>query len=194
MKLQRIVKVGNITNLSDARYCAGMGVHMLGFNAIESQPGHIPSETFQEFRGWFAGPSIVVEAYGLPDAPSLHTIMQNYLPDFIEVSVNELPLITIPSVALIVSSGGLPVNQLLDRIAPVHTQVAWVQAEDKMPAAYVNELAGHYPVLLRLNGPLTTDYLNYPVKGFAMAGGTEEKPGLKSYDHLAAVLEQLADD
>ncbi len=31
MALKTIVKVGNITNLSDARYCAVMGVDMLGF-------------------------------------------------------------------------------------------------------------------------------------------------------------------
>jgi hypothetical protein len=171
-----------------------MGVHLLGFNAIESRPGYLPSETFQEFRGWFAGPSIVVEAYGLPDSQTLHTIMRNYLPDFIELSVNELSLIDLPSLALIVSSDGLPVEQLLAKLAPVHTQVAWVQAEDTMPVSYLNELAGHYPVLLRLNGPLTTDYTNYPVKGFALVGSTEEKPGLKSYDHLAAVLEQLEED
>ena len=29
MPLKTFVKVGNITNLSDARYCAGMGVDML---------------------------------------------------------------------------------------------------------------------------------------------------------------------
>ena len=44
MSLQTFVKVGEITNLSDARYCAGMGVDLLGFNVVENTPGYVDSE------------------------------------------------------------------------------------------------------------------------------------------------------
>ena len=33
--LKTLIKVSNINNLSDARYCAGMGVEMLGFSMDE---------------------------------------------------------------------------------------------------------------------------------------------------------------
>lgn len=194
MKLLRIVKVGNITNLSDARYCAGMGVDMLGFCVVENRPGYVSPAAFQEFRGWFAGPSIVAEAYGIADANTMHGIMQNYLPDFIELSVDELPFMDIPSIALMVAIRNMPVYQFLEKLTAVHTQVAYVLAEENMPASYIEELAGYYPVLLRLNGPLNRQHLTLPIKGFALAGGTEEKPGLKSYDSLADVLEQLSED
>ena len=65
MPLKTFVKVGCITNLSDARYCAGMGVDMLGFRAVESQENYIKPSQFQEIRGWIAGPLVVAEVYGV---------------------------------------------------------------------------------------------------------------------------------
>jgi phosphoribosylanthranilate isomerase len=41
MALKCFVKVGNVTNLSDARYCAGMGVDLLGFPVDAAQPGPV---------------------------------------------------------------------------------------------------------------------------------------------------------
>jgi phosphoribosylanthranilate isomerase len=47
MALKTKVKAGNITNLSDARYCAGMGVDWLGFPADVVNP-----DTFKEITNW----------------------------------------------------------------------------------------------------------------------------------------------
>ena len=86
MALKTLVKVGNISNLSDARYCAGMGVDMLGFRVISGQEHYVSPELFKEIRGWFSGPSVVAEAYGIRSGEDLPFIIQNYLPDFIELS------------------------------------------------------------------------------------------------------------
>lgn len=56
MSLKTKVKVGNITNLSDARYCAGMGVDWLGF-PIES----VNPKTFAEITSWVTGPQFMIE-------------------------------------------------------------------------------------------------------------------------------------
>ncbi|MFM1835376.1 MAG: hypothetical protein RJA04_63, partial [Bacteroidota bacterium] len=48
--LKTLVKVSAITNLSDARYCAGMGVDLLGFPL-----GKISIDQFTEIRNWLAG-------------------------------------------------------------------------------------------------------------------------------------------
>jgi phosphoribosylanthranilate isomerase len=194
MKLIRTVKVGRITNLSDARYCAGMGVHMLGFNVMENQPGFVSLDVYRGVRGWFTGPSVVAEVYGLNDAQTLHEALSNYLPDFIELSPNELPFIDLPSLALIVSVSGMPADKLINLLAPFRHQVAYVQLDQDMPDTYVKELGDCYPVLLKLNGPFDTRLLSFPVKGFALEGSSEEKPGLKLYDDLAEVFEKLSED
>ncbi len=194
MKLTRTVKVGRITNLSDARYCSGMGVHMLGFNTIPDQPGYVSPETYQSIRGWFAGPSVVAEVYGLRDAETMHSILRDYLPDFVELSLSELPFIALPSLSLIVTASGIPVEKLIAELGRIQTQVAYVLADQNLPAESIAQIAVHYPVLLKLTGMVESNLLELPVHGFALEGTSEEKPGLKSYDDLAGVLEKLSED
>ena len=44
--LKTIVKVSEVNNLSDARYCAGMGVEYIGFSM-----DNVPFEKYKEMRG-----------------------------------------------------------------------------------------------------------------------------------------------
>lgn len=190
----RTVKVGGITNLSDARYCAGMGVDMLGFTCIDNQPGYVSPAAFQELRGWFNGPSIVAEAYGLRNGEALREIIRNYLPDFIELGITELPFVDLPSVALIVAAGQASADDLLRQLAFLHNQVAFIILDGQMPSPDIRLVAEYYPVLLQLNKPADENLLKLPVKGFALKGGMEERPGLKSYDSLSEILDQLSED
>src|SRR6187402_1005196 len=97
MALKTFVKVGSITNLSDARYCAGMGADLLGFRVVEGHESYISPKQFQEIRGWVTGPKVVAEIYGITDAQTLTTILENYRPDFLELGVNEFNLLhTLP--------------------------------------------------------------------------------------------------
>jgi phosphoribosylanthranilate isomerase len=53
--LTKTVKISNVTNLSDARYCAGMGVEMLGFSIDEDSPNYIsPKNSRISVPGWLA--------------------------------------------------------------------------------------------------------------------------------------------
>ena len=61
MALKTIVKVGSITNLSDARYCAGMGVEMLGFAFDPSHGYYLQAIQFNEIIKWVSGVTIVGE-------------------------------------------------------------------------------------------------------------------------------------
>src|SRR5688572_33445133 len=92
MPLKTFVKVGCITNLSDARYCAGMGVDMLGFRVVEGQEDYIKPSQFQEIRGWISGPSVVAEVYGLKSPDDLAPILESFKPDYLEMSLQELSL------------------------------------------------------------------------------------------------------
>src|SRR5258706_7752206 len=74
------VKVGQVTNLSEARYCAGMGVDFLSFPISSIDP-----KTYQEITGWVAGPKFGVEV----NAENI-SLAQNYKTDFIEVTINQL--------------------------------------------------------------------------------------------------------
>ena len=90
MALRTFVKVSTISNLSDARYCAGMGVDLLGFCTIEEQDDYMHPARFQEIRGWVTGPKIVAEVYGLKDAGQLQRILDDYKPHYLQMGINEI--------------------------------------------------------------------------------------------------------
>ncbi|NJM26270.1 MAG: N-(5'-phosphoribosyl)anthranilate isomerase, partial [Bacteroidia bacterium] len=93
MALKVKVKVGNITNLSDARYCAGMGVDMLGFATIKGAAFHITADLYQQLRGWISGPSYVAQVAGLQNAGALAEIVEQFQPDYLEVDLPTLEII-----------------------------------------------------------------------------------------------------
>lgn len=57
------VKVNSITNLTDARFCAGMGVEMLGFSMSEKHIRHIEADKVNGITGWLSGIKVVSEFY-----------------------------------------------------------------------------------------------------------------------------------
>ena len=65
MALKVPVKVSGVSNLSDARYCAGMGVHWLGFSIKPDSPNYCSPEQFQEIASWVEGVSHVAEAHDM---------------------------------------------------------------------------------------------------------------------------------
>ena len=190
MPLKTLVKVGNISNLSDARYCSGMGVDILGFRVIESQANNMPHKLFQEIRGWISGPKIAAEIYGVQNH-DLSVIVSNYRPDYFEMSYAEFKenhkRITLP--AIVYLSKDEICNADLDSESE---NIAYLVI-DEDDSTLLKEYSLPYPVLLKVNSnhaldeKLGTD----GVAGLALNGSPELRPGYKDYSELATILESL---
>ena len=61
MMLKTFVKVSGVNNLSDARYCAGMGVDVIGFNIDPELGEAIDPVKFGEISSWLAGADYAIE-------------------------------------------------------------------------------------------------------------------------------------
>ena len=184
MPLKTLVKAGNITNLSDARYFAGMGVDLLGFSVVEGTPHYMEPKLYQEIRGWVTGPSMVAEIYGLRRKEDLERILEDYKPDYVELSPAELKLFdTLPlSFILRVDPGDEPSQASLQ--------------PSYLLQRYDAAVASPYPSLLSIETKEDLERaLHNPImKGIAVNGSAEIKPGLKDFDALAAILEELDAD
>lgn len=182
MPLKTFVKVGGITNLSDARYCAGMGVDMLGFHAIEGQENYIKPSKFQEIRGWITGPLIVAEIYGLKNPEDLTQILEDFKPDYLEMGMQELSLFsTLP----------LPLLLALDKT----TDVTGLN----IPPAYVisqRPIQTSLPQLIEVQAMADLEGVlnDRKITGIVLRGGSEVRPGLKDYEVLNEILELLEVD
>lgn len=186
MPLKMIVKVGKVTNLSDARYCAGMNVDLLGFVTVENQENYLPAKEFQDIRGWLSGPQIVAEIYGLSSTSELAEIIENYKPDYLELSEKELPLV----------DGSLPLmlrwnKNEFDKIAGISNLYALIVDKSQL------DTIGNQKTTIKLlaiaeNVNEVEEVSSKPaVKGIVLNGTQEESPGLKDYDHLSEILERL---
>ena len=208
MALKTLVKISNVTNLSDARYCAGMGVDMLGFSMDADSPDYVDPAKFAEMRSWVAGVLIVGETTST-DPDVLEQLFDTYQPDLLQVVESALlPYLgtfgKLPGelrLILRVDLSQLTLNQLNTLFLTGSTGAEYVLLESNGPLHLDNDLksvlqrlAGRYPVLLGTG--ITTDNVHtllaeLPVRGIALSGGNEERPGNKEFGELMDILEAI---
>ncbi|MBO0931536.1 N-(5'-phosphoribosyl)anthranilate isomerase [Fibrella aquatilis] len=203
MALQTTVKISNVTNLSDARYCAGMGVDMLGFSMDSHSADYVAPEKVGEMRGWVAGVQIVGETQSI-DPEAVSSMVDVYQPDMVQVDEAALlpflhtlnkPLIlrldlvgtTLAQLDTLASTPMPDMTYLLlESASPVHF-------DDDLLAA-LGQLASRHAVLLGTGispDNVHTLLTQLPLAGIALAGENEERPGSKDFGALMDVLETL---
>lgn len=182
MPLRTFVLVGSITNLTDARYCAGMGVDMLGFRTTEGHQSYIPPSHFQEIRGWITGPLMVAEIYGLTNPASLTAILENYKPDYLALGLAELKLLPSIPLPFLLS---IEETDVIEDISPAPTYfIGRTPFQTSIPLLI--EVQSKDDAMAMLHDD--------KVKGIVLQGGSELKPGLKDLEAMHEVLEYLEED
>jgi phosphoribosylanthranilate isomerase len=188
MSLKTKVKAGNITNLSDARYCAGMGVDWLSFPAEKVNP-----VKFKEITDWVTGPQFVLEAEALENSMPV----SDYSVSTLQISYSQLSWI----------------NEIPDKEWMVTIRLSdWIKSESELLAqkkkiiqlivtlddtpnqqALLAYMRAHFQVLIEFNSAEQSlnEMLSLPADGINISGSNELKPGLKDFDALSSVLEEL---
>lgn len=204
MSLKTEVKVGHISNLSDARYCAGMGVQYLGFSMDRNTEHYVDQKTLKSIKDWIVGPVIVGE---FPDL----NVSKNDIPDILEdidcIEISEpasisasaeinLPLILRLDIATFQSKEEL--EKIMARTKDgvlffilEKSSVSLVQDTD------IIRLASQYKIMIGYGidkNSIHTWINGTDIFGISLKGGTEIKPGYKDYDELAVILEQIEVD
>jgi phosphoribosylanthranilate isomerase len=202
MALRTFVKVSSITNLSDARYCAGMGVDMLGFSLDPSSPDFVSEKVFKEIIGWVAGVKIVGELGNVP-VEEAADLLTRYPVDYLQTSHSEaIPLLSALNIPLILCANFLENSQsslkeICETSRPF-VDLFLLESENivltEFEISFLRRLSAKYPLLLgfgfsHANIQFLLDEI--PVKGIALRGTQEIKPGLKDFDELAEVLEAI---
>lgn len=175
MQLKTNVWVNKITTLSEARYCAGMGVQFLGF-----QPHVVDLKTYQDITGWVSGPAFFLD---ISEDHQIPNDLLEYACDYVllrEDQIHQLPS-SIESKFLIKSA--------LLTLSKLPAEAEFILAESWTPAI----LSAMAPKVIAsvTDSNQVASLLSMPLAGILLQGSTEDKPGLMEYDHLATVLELL---
>lgn len=175
--------VENITNLSEARYCAGMGVFFLGFPVQSVDP-----KLYQDITGWVQGPEMVLDVSACLEIPSNLNV---YASDHILVVLDQLNSIPsdVPSLIVKLRPGQLELADLVKS----REKISYIIADGLSTSEVKSLLANRFAILVSMNGYGATDFneLLEWAEGVVLSGSQEDKPGLKDYDHLSSLLEQL---
>lgn len=171
--------VNNITNLSEARYCSGMGVQFLGFS-----PQSIDAKTAQDITGWLSGPQYFIDISGLPSIPELN----EYPCEYILVAPHQLDGLPIDLNKKIMVKAAFAKAATIANLDPAYVIAdAWTpnQVSEYKDANLIVSINQH---------EFIDELLNATIAGFMLTGGSESKPGLMEYDHLSSVFEKLEED
>jgi phosphoribosylanthranilate isomerase len=189
MSLKTRVKVGRVTNLSEARYCAGMGVDMLGFPVGDDG---LKPEEYKQMIEWVAGPELVLEVYH-SQMEDLKAITDNYPGHYIEVGRNQIHWLSDKSLNFIVAIEARDwVNVYGDLMGKENVKYIELIDASRQDASAVRAIGTHFPVLVSVkNTDSLAETLKLNSAGIALTGSDEEKPGIKNYGHVADILEAL---
>ncbi len=196
MLLKVKVNVGNITNLSDARYCAGMGVDMLGF-PIGNGPGKIGFESFLEISEWVSGPSFVLEYSDAMDDDLFEKVTQSGI-QYIRLNERQLNqlLSKLSPKSIILDTNLSEWETLTTEFKPYLAALVLHDVLSKEIIQQMGKVNKEVQVLLPFeNIKMDADQIpDLPIAGIVLSGSEEDKPGQKDYDALASVLEVLEAD
>lgn len=201
MALKTTVKVSGISNLSDARYCAGMGVHMLGFNFSTNSRSYIEPEKFLEIIAWVSGPEIVAEFFQA-DMDYIQSVLEKFRFDHVQITdlsiLHELSLSGTGIIASLDLSRYPGLNELIKDLQYVKDIAEFIIIEGIDPAKLkiddLISLSESYKIMAGQGLPVDSipELIgNSKIYGINLKGGQESRVGFKEYDELSVILELI---
>jgi len=203
--LTKTVKISNVTNLSDARYCAGMGVEMLGFSIDEDSPNYISPKKFEDICSWLAGVTLIAET-SRSNAEDIIKSLSQYPVHAVQVETpgllsylrSELNLPLILRISVDTYEAG-EINSILSRY---DSDVSHFLLESDHDAGLTDEwmqvlgeLSKEYTLLVGfgLDNEYSVSALTelFPSIGIALRGSEEIRPGYKDFGSMMDILEAL---
>ena len=200
MSLRTFVKIGNVNNLSDARYCAGMSVDLIGFNIDPEIKNHVTPASFREITDWISGIEFVGE-FETDNAQIIIDTVKDYQVDFIQIShpqlLHEIGMTGLSVILKMDLVNYSDQNRLIEDLNYSKTMVAFFLIEgtnDTINKELFYSHASEFSLLIgsgisktNVNGLIE----KFSIKGISLNGGDEIKPGYKDYDELADILESI---
>jgi len=204
MALRTFVKVSAVNNLTDARYCAGMYVNLLGFSLEKDGKNFVSPEKHKEITDWLSGLEYVAE-FDKADGDTISDALASYegfsfieserlevleqlskkgyglilrkeikCEDDLDLSTAELETIQRLQIILLLIGDDITISEKAQK------KIAGLSSKVEVLLGFGLE-AEQIDKLLEAT----------QVKGIALHGGEEIRPGFKDFDELAEILEAL---
>jgi phosphoribosylanthranilate isomerase len=195
------VKLGHVTNLSDARYAAAVGINYIGFCFDPSNENYIAPIKAKEMIDWVTG-SYIVGEFGKQSIQEINDISELLGVDAIEVNnqilPDELAAIGKPIIKKI-NVDDFNIEQIKTELQAYHQfcdAFHLYSGTNQLPLSNneISSLTASYKIIWGFPLDKTTVVsLIQTIQPYAIhiSGGNEEKVGIKDFDDLNDLLEQI---
>ncbi len=210
MELITKIKASGINNLSDARYFSTFA-EWIGFNFTPDSPNYVALDKAKELIGWLSGPRIVAE-FEQQDEAFINQVCEILQIDSIQTDLDLNFTALSPIVSTVIKR--ITISEYIDdnRLESIliadsgsiayfvldftQSKLTWqdLQNHPYFPPNRLQEWCENFPVILQL--PFTPENVLEVVEqvkplALNLAGGTEDKVGLRAFDDLDPIVEQL---
>ncbi|WP_162910539.1 phosphoribosylanthranilate isomerase [Hymenobacter oligotrophus] len=204
MSLLTSVIVRGINNLSDARYCAGMGADYITFRLDPTLPGAVTPALVKELSSWVAGVQLVGEFDTLP-IEEINTLAQECGLQSVllhkQRRPEEMAALSVPALVLVNWIPDMLPEDVDNRFRSLGQHTTGFVLADLPPQpltefqlAHLTEQARSYTIWLApgfANGSVREFVEKVQPQGLVLEGGDEIKPGLRDFSEMEAVFEEL---
>lgn len=204
------IKAGAITNLTDARYFAAWGVEWIGFSLDSTSEKFVPSTTLQAIKSWIDGVKIVGE-FGWQDSQNILEIAEGLQLDGIQLNMTSSisdakhlqKFYLFKELVLEKDKKLTDYRTYLESFSSLiqcfilnfsKNGFTWEDIAVEIPT--LRTLVSDFPILIQSN--LQPNQMVELLKavnpcGVHLLGGEEEQVGVKSFELMDEILEQLSD-
>lgn len=201
MALKTFVKISNINNLSDARYCAGMMADVLGFNIDPTSDSFVSEGDFGEITDWVAGVKFAGEFSGA-NVEQIKEAVKLYQIDYIQISdleiVEHVGLLGKPLIVCIELNTESELAQLKSNLSYLDelAEMVIIKSSAKELFDQIDAQIGYYNGSLRLlkGYGIEEDSSLGEFPGLELEATEEDRPGFKDYGQIMDILELIDED
>ena len=198
------IKISNVTNLSDARYAAAVGINYIGFCFDSESTNYIAPIKAKEMIDWITGSHIVAE-FGNQSLDEIKDISELLNVDVIELNNTILPD-ELPSLEkAIIKKIDISIYNLTQLNTELQAYKNYCDAFHlfttlnnlTIPENDLINICANYKIIWGL--PITSSSVLNIINGFKpyainVSGGQEEKAGIKDFDELNDLLEVITQE
>jgi len=209
MDLLTNVKAGKVNNLSDARYFAPFA-EWIGFDFDTNSPHCLPISSALAIKNWLAGPRFVAEFGVGATSTTINSICDPLMIDTVQLS-SEVDVHTLlPIISSIIWRIEVPAifdMAMIEHAIKAHAYASYylldfttthtwesLKNNSEIPLSAWQDLCKRYAIILQL--PFTPQNVKEVVNAFPafainLLSGTEQKVGLRAFDDIDPIIEQL---
>jgi phosphoribosylanthranilate isomerase len=207
-----LISAGSIANLTDARYFAAREVHFLGFCLEESNENYVQAAVVKAIKEWIEGPKIVGE-FGMQSTQEILSAIENIGLDAVQLSMfSEVDKKVLQEKTTVIQeyivekttrAGDFwqQIEQLATDSDYLHldfskNNISWndLLRNPEISVELLQRTCQQYKVFLSL--PFLPKQLKAIVNvlqpiGITLKGGEEEQVGVKSFDDLDDIFDEI---